>query len=66
MRYWGYLALKLSAATGVLYATGRMLFSLLPPPAPVRHVVLKPFGTDLQFTVLVMVWVDWASILSAP
>jgi hypothetical protein len=56
MRYWGYLALKLGAASGVLYAAGRALFGLLPPPAPVRNVVLNPFGTDLPITILVMVY----------
>ncbi|NDJ15608.1 MAG: hypothetical protein EBY17_31300 [Acidobacteriia bacterium] len=61
MRYWGYLALKLGAAGALLYGAGRVLFGLLPPPPPVRHIDLDPFGTDLRFTVLVMIY----TILSA-
>jgi hypothetical protein len=53
MRYWGYLAAKLTVATVVFYASGRALLRLFPTPPPVRHIDLEPFGTDLPYTIAV-------------
>lgn len=53
MRYWGYLAAKLAVANVVFYAAARVLLGLFPTPPPVRNVELKPFGTDLPYTIAV-------------
>ncbi|MEP6963014.1 MAG: hypothetical protein ABI995_13115 [Acidobacteriota bacterium] len=70
MRYWGYLAGKLLAAGLICYAAGAILVSAVPRPAPLSYliagqfgnspghtvVVDRPFGNDLGYTIIMMVF----------
>jgi hypothetical protein len=54
MKYWGYLAAKLAGASLLLYGIAAAALAVLPRPAPIRGVVDQPFGTNLGYTVLIM------------
>ncbi|MEO8096881.1 MAG: hypothetical protein ABI811_04225 [Acidobacteriota bacterium] len=56
MRYWGYLAGKLLAAGLISYAAGRVLVAVVPRPAPLFEVVDRPFGNDLGYTLIMMLF----------
>ena len=63
MRYWGYLVAKLAGAGLVLYGAGAALISVLPKPAPIRGQVVDPFGTNLGFTIGVMIYTVISAML---
>jgi len=52
MRYWGYLAGKLAAATLVIYLTGRALAAALPDAPPMLQYARHRFGADLSYTIV--------------
>ena len=55
MKYWAYLAAKLVLAGVFLYGLGWALAHLLPAPKPLFNVV-KPFGGDLAYTLIMFVY----------
>ena len=55
MKYWAYLAAKLIVAGVFLYRLRRSLAYLLPPPKPL-FAVAEPFGTDLGYTFLMLLF----------
>ena len=55
MKYWGYLAAKLVLAGVFLYGLGWTLAHLFPAPKPLFNVV-KPFGHDLVYTLIMFVY----------
>jgi len=55
MKYWSYLAAKLVLAGVFLYGLGWTLAQLLPAPKPLFNVV-KPFGGDLAYTLIMFVY----------
>jgi hypothetical protein len=67
MKYWAYLAAKLVLAGVFLYGLRWSLAQLLPPPKPL-FTVTEPFGHDLGYTFimllysLVAVGVIWTAI----
>jgi len=56
MRYWGYLAAKLAGASLLLYGIGAGILMLLPTPDRIRGLEIQPFGTNLGYTVLIMIY----------
>lgn len=54
MKYWAYLVAKLSLAGVFLYRVGRSLPYLLSPPKP--RMGVEPFGHDLAYTFIVMLY----------
>ncbi len=67
MKYWAYLAAKLVLAGAFLYGLRLSLAYLLPPPKPL-FMMAEPFGTDLGYTFLMLLYslasvgVIWAVI----
>jgi hypothetical protein len=55
MKYWAYLVAKLVVAGVFLYRLRRALVYLLPPPNPVFSVK-EPFGFDLGYTLIMLVY----------
>jgi len=55
MRYWAYLVAKLALAGVFLYRLGRSLPYLLSPPKS-RFSAAEPFGHDLAYTLLMMLY----------
>ncbi len=63
MKYWGYLAAKLAGASLLLYGIAAAALAVLPRPAPIRGVVDQPFGTNLGYTVLIMIYTVASAML---
>ena len=67
MKYWAYLVAKLAVAGVFLYRLGRSLPYLFPPAKP-RFDGIEPFGHDLGYTFLMLLYslvsvgVVWAVI----
>ena len=55
MKYWAYLAAKLVMAGVFLYGLRLSLAYLLPPPKPV-FAIAEPFGHDLGYTFLMLLY----------
>jgi len=55
MKYWAYLAAKLGLAGVFLYGLRWTLAQLLPPPKPL-FMVADPFGHDLTYTLVMLVY----------
>jgi hypothetical protein len=55
MKYWAYLVAKLAVAGVFLYGLRRTFVYLLPPPNPVFSVT-EPFGFDLGYTLIMLVY----------
>ena len=55
MKYWAYLVAKLAVAGVFLYALRRGLAFLLPTPKPL-FTVAEPFGHDLGYTLLLLLF----------
>ena len=55
MKYWGYLAAKLVVAGVFLYGLRLSLAYLLPPPKPL-FTVAEPFGHDLGYTFVMLLY----------
>ena len=55
MKYWAYLVAKLAVAGVFLYRLGRSLPYLFPPAKPRFHGI-EPFGHDLVYTLLLMLY----------
>jgi hypothetical protein len=56
VRYWGFLAVKLTAAAALLALAWKGFHSVWPQPEPFMKVQLEPFARDLGYTVAVMVF----------
>ncbi|MBX9601128.1 MAG: hypothetical protein K2X35_08990 [Bryobacteraceae bacterium] len=65
MKYWGFLLGKLALGYGVMWVIGRILGAALPDPQPfMMHVPAQPFGYDLGYTVVVLLyWLFAAGLL---
>jgi len=55
MKYWAYLAAKLGLAGVFLYGLRWTILRLLPPPKPL-FMVADPFGHDLTYTLVMLVY----------
>jgi hypothetical protein len=63
MRYWGYLAAKLGGASLLLYGIAAAALAVLPRPALIRGQLVQPFGTNLGYTVGIMIYAVASAML---
>ena len=57
------MAAKLVGASLLLYGVAAVLLAILPRPAPIRGIVDQPFGTNLNYTVLIMIYTVASSMI---
>jgi hypothetical protein len=56
MRYWGILLAKVAGAAGLIGAAWMAFQALWPEPPRFKGVKLDPFGTDLNYTLIVLLF----------
>ena len=56
MKYWAFLTAKLTGVGLLLFGIAIGMLAILPRPAPIRGVVDDPFGHNLGYTVLIMIY----------
>jgi hypothetical protein len=63
MKYWAFLAAKLAGAGLLLFSIAAGMLAILPRPAPIRGLVDQPFGTNLGYTVGIMIYTVASAML---